>query len=208
MLAGKIRRALRNNPRLKRLIIVFILLITVVFLSVFSSSRGVLEEPKVYVPVDPQVEKQVKNSRDAAKIIEVVQKFYYNAWLSDRARRNGGWKNVLPLMTEKYAAKVTNEQPVQDAISLGSIANAVKKVSLVKEKSRIFDLQIGKKGKDKNKTLLLADVWFLVDQEMTKDYYLHQQMIIYLKKVDGEWKIYNIFVYAAEEEPAELLPGE
>lgn len=208
MLIGKVRRALRTSPKSKRLILVLVLLILVSILSLFSSKRGVLEEPKVLIPLDQKVEKQTKSSKDAKNIEEVIQKLYYNSWLSNQARKNGGWKNVLPLMTEEYASKIKDEQAVQNAISLGSIAENVKEIKLVKEKSRLFDLQIGNKGKDKNKALILADVRFLIDQEQTKDYYLHQQMIVYLIKIKEDWKIYNVFVYAAKEEPAELLPGD
>ncbi len=208
MLIGKVRRALRTNPRIGRLILVLVLLILVSLLSLFLSKRGVLEEPKILIPLDPQVEKQTKSSREAKEIEEVIQKFFYNSWLSNQSRKNGGWNNVLPLMSESYASKIRDEQAIQNAISIGSIAEDVKEVKLVKEESRLFDLQIENKGKDKNKALILADVKFLIDRKQAKDYYLQQQMIIYLTKVKSEWRIYNIFVYAAREEPAELLPGD
>lgn len=193
------------DERLKRIVILVGLVVVVGALYLWAQGRPRLVDPQVRIPVSEQVNAQVKKNKDAAAVVDVVQKMYYNAWMSEYALKNGGWKNVLPLLTDAYREKVRSDEAYQDAISVGSLAGTLRKVTLNKTGSSIDGVDVRTSGKDKNTAYVLVTVKLGIDQEQAGDYYLVQQCIVRLKKVDGEWKIDDMGIVKSTQEPARLL---
>lgn len=191
------------KSKLVRLIIVVVLLVAVAAIYVYGQNRPVVEEPKVTIPLEENLKELTETSSTAKAIVDLTQKFYYNAWLSEAARKNGGWRNVIDFCTQEFASNITTSTKVQDSISLGSIAKNVKRVYLDRERSRLFGLQV-----QGDNAQLLADIWFGIDQELAGDYYLHQQAVIYYKKQGKDWKIAGVAIFAGEEKPADLIPED
>jgi hypothetical protein len=193
------------DERLKRILILVGLVIVVGALYLWAQGRPRLVEPQVRIPVSEQANAQARKNKDAAAVVDVVQKMYYNAWMSEYALKNGGWKNVLPLLTDAYRERVRGDEAYQDAISVGSLAGTVRKVTLSKKDSSILGIDLRTRGKDKNTAYVLVSVKLGIDQEQAGDYYLVQQCIVRLTKVDGEWKIDEIGIIKSTQEPARLV---
>lgn len=187
-----------------RLTLLIVLIITVGYLYVYASQKPDLEEPKVKIPLDEQLKNTVSESKEAQEIVRLVQKLYYNAWISNSARKNGGWPNILSLCSKELAEKIEGDKSYRDSISLGSLAGEVVSLSLDESKSRLFDLQINQETKDD--AAILTDVWLKIEPESGNDYYLHQKGVLYLNKINGQWKLVDIYVHAGQENPADLSP--
>jgi hypothetical protein len=192
------------RDRVKRLLIVLVLLIFTMVLYRFALSKPVLEEPKKLLPVDSQLKSYFGKEPDIKEAVNLVQKYYWNAWISEGAIKNGGWKNILSLCTEDFSKKIRSDSGLQDAISLGSIHDKVKRVYLDTSRSKIIGFARDKK--DKNLGVVLVDLWLGIDQLRLGDYFLHQQAEIMLRKIDGKWYIENILIIAAEEKPSSVIP--
>lgn len=191
-------------PRIKRLIIVVLLLIASIMLSRYASQRAVFEKHKEAIPLDSQLKELVKKNPEYQSVIDTVQDFYWNAWLSKAALKNGGWKNILALCTKDFSKKISESQQIQDAIAIGSIHKNVQRIYLDKERSKIISVEEDKKRK--GYLTVLVDVWLGVDQKGTGDYFLHQQAAIEMKKEKVKWLISNFFLFSAEEKPADIIP--
>lgn len=192
------------NDRIKRLLIVIFLLIFAIAIYKFALSKPVLEEPKKLIPVDNQLKSYFKKKPEIKEAVDLAQKYYWNAWISERAIVNGGWPNILQICTNDFSKEIKNNPNLQDAISLGSIHDKVKRVYLDTSRSKIIGFAEDKK--DKNKGIVLVDIWLGVDQERLGDYFLHQQAEIQLVRVSGKWQIANIVIVAAEEKPSSVIP--
>lgn len=191
------------RSKLFRLVIVAVLLVAVVAIYVYGQNKPVIEEPEVLIPLGEDLQELSETSETAKAIVDLTQKFYYNAWLTEAARRNGGWRNITALCTEDFASDVTTNTKIQDSISLGSIARNVNRVYLDRERSRLFNLQV-----QGDEAVMLADVWLGVDQKLAGDYFLHQQAVLYYRKEGKEWKVSSVAIYAGEEKPADLIPED
>lgn len=192
------------KSRLVRLAVVLVLLAAVITLSRYAAARPKFEKHKESIPLDSQLDSVLKKKPEYREAIEVVQDFYWNAWISEAAVRNGGWKNILQLCTDEFRQAVEKSREIQDAISLGSIHDKVLRIYLDKERSKI--LGISENEKDKNKIAVLVDLWLGVDQKIAGDYFLHLQNSIELVRQDGRWLISNVYVIGAEEKPANVIP--
>lgn len=192
------------SGKIKKLLLVFVLLILSVLLYRYSLGRPVLEEPKKKIPVDSQLTTYFKKEPEIKDAVELVQKFYWNAWMSDAALKNGGWKNILSLCTDDFADRIKKDQAAQDAISIGSIHDKVLRVYLDTSRSKIVAFL--KSKKNKNIGMVLVDLWLGIDQKRLGDYFLHQQTQVELVKKNGKWLIQNIVVITAEEKPATVIP--
>ena len=193
------------DERLKRILMLVGLVVIVGALYLWAEGRPRLVEPQIRIPVSEQTNAQINKNKDAAAVVDVVQKMYYNAWMSEYALKNGGWKNVLPLMTDAYRERVRGDEAYQDAISVGSLAGTVRKVTLSKMGSSIVGVDLRTSGKDKNTAYVLVAAKLGIDQKQAGDYYLVQQCIVRLKKIDGEWKIDEIGIIKSTQEPAKLV---
>lgn len=191
------------RSKLIRLVVIVVLLAAVASIYVYGQNRPVVEEPKVEIPLEENLKELTETSETARAIVDLTQKFYYNAWLTEAARKNGGWRNIIEFCTEDFASNITTNTKIQDSISLGSIAKNVLRVYLDRERSRLFGLQV--QGDD---AVLLADVWLGIDQKLAGDYFLHQQAVIYYRKEGKDWKIANVGIFAGEEKPADLIPED
>jgi|GEM_PF-4291230 len=192
------------KSRIKRLVLVLILLAAVIALSRYASARPQFEKHKESIPLDSQLNTVLRKKPEYRGAIEVVQDFYWNAWVSEAARRNGGWKNVLNLCTPEFRQVIEKNPEIQDAISLGSVHEKVLRIYLDKNRSKI--LGISEHEKDKNKIAVLVDLWLGVDQKIAGDYFLHLQNSVELVKQNDKWLISNIYVIGAREKPADVIP--
>lgn len=197
----KQRKRLSLSLKAKKVLVLIVLLISIFALYQFEQQRPMLDQAKVRVPLSKDLKEMVENSKDASEIVEVATMVIYNAWLSEHALKNGGWKNITPLLTDAFAKRITKDTALQNAISVGDKAGKIDRIKLSKKKSRLFNLQIGKTGKEKGKAIILADLEMRVDHKHLQDFNLRQQAIFYLMKdkEEDKWRIYNIFVYKAEE---------
>lgn len=193
------------DSRAKRVLTLVLLVCVVAALYVWGQTRPRLVDPAVRIPLSSEAEAAVKKDRDLAAAVDVVQRAYYNAWLSEYALRNGGWKNVLPLLTDALADRVRKDEAYQDAIAVGSLAGTVRRITLVEEDSSIDGAEIGKTGKDKGVAYVLVTVKLAVDQETADDYYLVQQAVVRLTKVGGAWKVADFGVFKTDQQPAKLV---
>lgn len=192
------------KQRLKRLVVVILLLVFTVFLSQYAAQRPVFEKHEVSIPVDSQVKNVIAKNQSLKDAVDLVQDFYWNAWLSKSAIRNGGWKNILTICTKDFQKAVKEKTEVQDSLSLGSVHKQVNRTYLDRERSRIVSVEFDKNKKDV--CFVLADVWLGIDQKSTGDYFIHQQAVFELKKESGKWLVQNFIQVATEIKPADIIP--
>ena len=192
------------ETRLKKLVLVLILLVAVILMSRYAAGRPQFEKHKQSIPLDSQLKNLIKEKPEYRTAIDVIQDFYWNAWVSEAALRNGGWKNIFELCTPEFQKVIEKDPQVQDAISLGSIHDKVLRIYLDRKRSKI--LGISENKKDKNKIAILVDLWMGIDQKIAGDYFLHLQNSVELVKKDGKWLINNVYVIGAEEKPADVIP--
>ncbi|MCX7832017.1 MAG: hypothetical protein N2440_03860 [Actinobacteria bacterium] len=192
------------SGRLKRLAAIFVLLVISLVAYKYSFQRSYYEKHKISIPLDRQVQEILKKNNDMKNAVEVIQDFYWNAWLSSKALKNGGWKNILVLCTDDFRKQVEEKKEVQDALSVGSVHQNVRRIYLDTKRSKIVSVQPGEKKKDN--LVVLVDIWLGIDQERAGDYFLHQQAAFELKKVNKKWLVDGFLLFAGEEKPADVIP--
>ncbi len=196
------------RQRLIRLVIIFLLLIAVLYANRYRFTRPQLEEPGVNIPLDAKVKETINKEdtfrKDLSAMLEFTEKYYWNAWLSERAIANGGWRNILPLCTENFKKSLEKEEAYRDTVSIGTVAPKVKKITLDAKRSKVVEAAVNKEAR--NRGAVLVDIWLKVTPKRGLDYYIHTQSGLLMIKKNNSWFLDGIEVYRIEEKPADLLP--